>query len=169
MRAILGPYAPVGCRVHWLYSTPELRRNLHQAGYAYDATLGSNDSVGFPEGRCRPFVDAGLPVLPLAVQDVTLLREDHPGLRLDQAWQALERVLAEARERRAVLTVLWHNDSFLPPRSWQRLYIRLLERALADGARVVRAIDGVRTTQPAVESTLHPNRVPTRVRAEPAS
>lgn len=144
IRAILGPDVPVGCRMHWLYSGPELRANLRRAGYAYDATFGSNDNIGFPEGRCRPFVDAGLPVLPLAVQDVTLLREDHLGLKLEQAWQKLERVLAEARERRAVLTVLWHNDSFVPPRSWQRLYVRLLERALADGARVVTAGEAVR-------------------------
>ena len=136
---IVGPRYPLGARVHWLYETPALNRNLAQAGYAYNATPGWNDSVGFPGGRYQPYTDAatGLPIVPLNIQDTTLLREDRMGLGPKAAWNAIERLLEEARRRRGVISVLWHNDSFVPPRAWDRLYRRLLERARADGAALL--------------------------------
>jgi hypothetical protein len=164
LAAILGPDYPIGARMHWLYSSPELRRNLARAGFAYDATLGWNDRIGFPRadeepgGRMPgsspaylPFADGetGLPVLPLNIQDVALLRSDHLDLGQEQAWQAIENVLAEAKQRRATVTVSWHNDSFLPPRSWAGLYSRILARARTDGAKVCRAIDALAFTRAA--------------------
>lgn len=139
----LGRRVAPGVRMHWLYSTPELRRHLAAAGFAYDTTLGSNDAIGFPENHDRPYrdLDSGLPVVPLAMQDVTLLRRDHLNLRPAAAWQAIDRMLVAARRRRAVVTVLWHNDSFLPPRGWHGLYRRLLARARRDRAAVLRARD----------------------------
>ena len=175
LAAVVGDGYRIGVRMHWLYSSPELRRNLAQAGCAYDATPGWNDRVGFPradeEPEVRgqgagtrgqapvsnprtpvsdsgsspvylPFQDpkTGLAVVPLNIQDVALLREDHMGLKPEQAWEAIKAVLDEAREHQAVVTVLWHNDSFLPPRCWAGLYRRLFEKAYADGARFARAI-----------------------------
>jgi peptidoglycan/xylan/chitin deacetylase (PgdA/CDA1 family) len=184
--AVVGDGYRIGVRMHWLYSSPGLRRNLAAAGCAYDATPGWNDRIGFPradeEPEVRgqgtgirgqapvpnlqtpvsdsgsspvylPFPDAktGLAVLPLNIQDVALLREDHMSLKPEQAWKAIEAVLDEASEHQAVVTVLWHNDSFLPPRCWAGLYRRIFEKARADGARFARAIDvtpmvGVRAT-----------------------
>ncbi|MEO0081663.1 MAG: hypothetical protein ABIL25_05135 [candidate division WOR-3 bacterium] len=139
LAALVGPDYPIGVRMHWLFSSPVLYRNLAQAGYVYDATLGSNDEIGFPEGRYKPFRDdaTGLIIVPLCIQDVTLLREDHMNLEPEQAWRRITMVLTKAREHRAVVTVLWHNDSFLPPRCWGGLYRRLLERARDDGARIL--------------------------------
>jgi aminoglycoside N3'-acetyltransferase len=138
LREILGHDCPIGLRMHWLYSSPSLRRNLRQAGYAYDATLGWNDRVGFPDGHYRPFADrdTGLTVVPLNIQDVALLRFDHMNLSPDRAWQHISALLDAAGGQHGVVTVLWHNDSFLPPRCWGGLYRRLLERARTDGARI---------------------------------
>ena len=144
LSAIVGPNTPVGVRMHWLYRSSALEFNLAEAGFAYDCTLGSNRSVGFPSlpdgtRALRPFADpeTGLPVVPLVIQDVALLRADHMNLKPDGAWQAIETILEEARQRRAVVTVLWHNDSFLPPRCWDGIYRRLLDRARADGAQIL--------------------------------
>lgn len=147
LAAIVGPDYPIGVRMHWLYSSPSLYRNLAEAGYAYDATLGWNDRIGFPDGRYRPFADddTGLVVVPLNIQDVALLRRDHMNLKPEQAWQAIEAVLDEAREHGAVVTVLWHNDSFLPPRCWAGLYRRILARARADGAAMVNIAQALST------------------------
>ena len=160
---ILGPGAPVGVRMHWLYRSPALEFNLAEAGFAYDSTLGSNSSIGFPElpdgsRALRPFADSetGLPVVPLVIQDVALLRADHMNLRPDQAWQAIETVLEEARQHNAVVTVLWHNDSFLPPRCWDGIYRRLLGRARADGAQILTAGGAAKSLTP-VRPTSRPN------------
>jgi len=136
---------PAGCRMHWLYSTERLNQHLKDAGFAYNATLGYNDRVGFPDGRARPYVEmeSGLAILPLAIQDCALLRADHANLAPQAAWDRISRILESARASGAVVTVLWHNDSFVPPRCWHRLYRRLLEQARADNACVVRSMDVV--------------------------
>jgi len=51
------------------------------------------------------------------------------------------------------VSVLWHNDSFLPQRGWAGLYRRILERARQDGAVIERAVDAV------MEATTTPVRV----------
>jgi len=136
---------PVGCFMHERETTEKLNQHLKDAGFAYNATLGYNDRVGFPDGRARPYVEmeSGLAILPLAIQDCALLRADHANLAPGAAWERISRILESARENGAVVTVLWHNDSFLPPRCWHRLYRRLLEQARSDNARVVRSIDVV--------------------------
>jgi peptidoglycan/xylan/chitin deacetylase (PgdA/CDA1 family) len=150
LAAVVGDGYRIGVRMHWLYRSPALEFNLAEAGFAYDSTLGSNNSIGFPSlpdgtRALRPFADptTGLPIVPLAIQDVALLREDHMGLAPAQAWKAIEAVLDEAGEHHAVVTVLWHNDSFLAPRCWAGLYRRMLERARRDGAVIGRAVDVV--------------------------
>lgn len=156
LQTVVGPDVPVGVRMHWLYRSPALEFNLAEAGFAYDSTLGSNSFIGFPSlpdgtRALRPFADAetGLPVVPLVIQDVALLRADHMNLKPGDAWQAIETVLKEARRHRAVVTVLWHNDSFLAPRCWGGIYRRLLERASADGAQILSAGEAAKSLTPA--------------------
>jgi len=137
----------IGIRVHWLYHKgEETWKILDKAGYAYDATFGWNDRIGFPDGRYEPFKPEraqSLVVLPLNIQDGALLGEWHQFLSNEQAWQQVEQVLAEAKEHKAVVTVLWHNNSFVAPRYWGWLYERIIQRAKEDGARICRAIDVV--------------------------
>ncbi len=137
----------IGIRMHWLYHKGEETWTiLDEAGYAYDATFGWNDRIGFPDGRYEPFKSKGvkkLVVLPLNIQDGALLGEWHQFLSNEEAWQQVEQVLTEAKEHEAVVTVLWHNNSFVAPRYWGWLYERIIQRAKEDGARICRAIDVV--------------------------
>jgi hypothetical protein len=137
----------VGIRIHWLYHLgAETWKILEAAGYAYDATFGWNDRIGFPEGQYRPFRPKGisnLVVLPLNIQDGALLGEWRQFLSNKEAWEQVECLLTEAKKVGAVVTVLWHNNSFATPRFWGWLYERILERAQQDGAYICRAIDVV--------------------------
>lgn len=130
-----------GIRMHWLYhcgaATYEI---LHDAGYLYDATLGSNHTVGWLDGRYEPFRGrSGLWVLPLVIQDGALLGDSTLGPCPAQARLQVERILAEARARHAVVTILWHNNSFAPPRCWGDFYEWIIRRAQADRARIMTA------------------------------
>jgi len=137
----------IGIRIHWLYHKgKETWKTLDDAGYTYDATFGWNDRVGFPDGRYGPFKPEGakgLVVLPLNIQDGALLGEWHQFLSNEEAWQQVEQVLTEAKEHKAVVTVLWHNNSFVAPRYWGWLYEGIIKRAQEDGASICRAIDVV--------------------------
>jgi len=133
----------IGIRMHYLYyKYEETWRILDQAGYCYDATLGWNDRTGYPGGHYRPFRPDnadGLTILPLNIQDTALLAN----LSMDEAWLQVESVLNEASQKQAVVTILWHNNSFVAYRYWTDLYKRIIERAQADGAAIIRAIDAV--------------------------
>jgi hypothetical protein len=128
--------------MHWLYRTPGMWKHLDEAGYSYDATFGWNDRVGFPGGKYIPFESEGaktLMVLPLNIQDGALLEREHRNLSADKAWQKIETVLDEAKAKKAVVTVLWHNNSFVAPRFWGEIYEQIIQQAKADGARILTA------------------------------
>lgn len=148
LRAVVPDQQCVGIRMHWLYSVPGMWSHLESAGFAYDATLGWNDRVGFPENRYHPFRPNGsqrFSVLPLNVQDGALVRDGYTGLTLEGAWQEMLGLLSAARTKRAVLTVLWHNTSFAPPRLWSEFYERLIKQAQDDGAEILTAAQAVST------------------------
>jgi peptidoglycan/xylan/chitin deacetylase (PgdA/CDA1 family) len=129
----------IGVRMHWLYRTPEMWKHLGEAGFSYDATFGWNDRVGFPGGRYIPFEGEGaknLMVLPLNIQDGALFGREHCDLSVDEAWREVENVLNEARTNRAVVTILWHNNSFVAPRFWGEVYEQIICQARADRARI---------------------------------
>ena len=107
----------VGLRMHWLVRTDALRSNAKTAGFAYDATFGWNDQVGFPGDRDRPFEDevSGLPVIPLNIQDSALFAEPCLSCTRREAFEIIQGIMDEAQKRQAVLTVLWHSNSFGPP------------------------------------------------------
>lgn len=146
LRSVVPDLQNVGIRMHWLYSMAGMWRHLEVAGFAYDATLGWNDRVGFPEDRYRPFWPDGskrFVLLPLNIQDGALLRDDYAGLTVKGAWRAMLGLLETAKAKRAVVTVLWHNTSFAPPRLWGGLYERLIKQAQDDGAEIMTAIQAV--------------------------
>jgi peptidoglycan/xylan/chitin deacetylase (PgdA/CDA1 family) len=151
--AVLG-HDHLGIRMHWLYHKGrETFEILSKAGYVYDATPGWNDKVGFPEERFQPYAPINgdpFQVLPLNIQDCAMFEE----LRLseDEAWNETTAILKKAALHHAVITVLWHNDSFALPRFWGSFYERLIKQAREDGARIVRAIDIVRTEDEKVHS-----------------
>lgn len=139
LKEVCPTQAEFGVRMHWLYRTPEMWKHLGEAGFSYDATFGWNDRVGFPGGRYIPFEREGaknLVVLPLNIQDGALLGREHGNFSVDEAWREVERVLNEARTNRAVVTVLWHNNSFVAPRFWGELYEQIIRQAKADRAMI---------------------------------
>lgn len=123
-----------GVRQHHLRLHSPETWTVHAAmGMAYDTSLGSSTECGFSHGYrpIRPLDDDFL-VFPLTIMEV--------GLPTDttKAWRECERLLEEARENDAVMTVLWHpryfNDREFP--GYRGLYERLVERALEMGAWV---------------------------------
>ena len=144
---ILG-HDKIGIRMHWLYSRDQATwKLLSRTGYAYDATLGWNQAVGFPGGHYTPFrpID-GEPfmLLPLNIQDQALFQEMK--LSEEEAWVKASEVIAKANAHDAVVTLLWHNNSFVAPAHWGAMYERIIRQAQADGARIIRAIDAVTDT-----------------------
>jgi peptidoglycan/xylan/chitin deacetylase (PgdA/CDA1 family) len=134
-----------GIRMHWLYHKgEETWKILDEVGYTYDATYGWNDKIGYPGNQYYPFIPEcakELLVLPLNIQDGALLSEQYQNLSNIEAWNEIQGVLEKARAKKAVVTVLWHNNSFVAPRYWGWLYEKIIQRAKNDGARIMRAID----------------------------
>jgi len=138
LERILG--APVvGYRSHYLrFAVPETWALLAAAGFAYDATFGYADCVGFRNGMCHPFRPfdrrAAAPIdiveIPLAVMDRTL--EGYHRLSAEKAWEVVARLIDVVAECRGVLGVLWHNTTFAE--EYGALYERLLAACRARGA-----------------------------------
>lgn len=147
LRKLLPEKNRLGIRMHWLYHRgDETWEILDEVGYTYDASFGWNDRVGFPRGRYRPFrpeCAKNLVVLPLNIQDGALLGEWRLFLGNEEAWHQVEQILGEASKQGAVVSVLWHNNSFVAPRYWGWLYERIIRKAREDGAYICRAIDVV--------------------------
>lgn len=123
-----------GVRQHHLRIDPPATWESHAAmGLSYDTSLGSSTECGFSHGYrpLRPF-DDDFVVFPLTIMEVGLPAD------IESAWRECERLLEEARENDAVMTVLWHprylNDREFP--GYRGLYERLIERALEMGAWV---------------------------------
>ncbi len=111
-------------------------RNHVSLGLCYDSSLGSSSEYGFEYGYLpqRPFDDEFV-VFPLTVMETAL---PNPDTDPELAARACDRLLAEAAENGAVMTVLWHpryfNDDEFP--GYRRCYRRLLKRALDRNAWV---------------------------------
>jgi peptidoglycan/xylan/chitin deacetylase (PgdA/CDA1 family) len=138
-----------GLRMHWLYHKGDVtHRLLQEVGYLYDATIGWNDAVGWPNGSYVPYrASNGLWILPLNIQDVALLGDGWNGPRPAAARQRVKQLLAEARSHRAVVTLLWHNNNFAPPNCWSEFYRWIIEQARADRARIMTAREVVEQYQ----------------------
>lgn len=141
IKSLLPDKEKIGVRMHWLYQSESLWKNLKEAGYYYDATFGSNDEVGFPDGKYQPFKKDNLWVIPLNIQDGTLLGDWHKGLSIKDAWSEIEKVLNIAKKEDAVVTILWHTNIFGVYNYWGELYEKILQKAKSDSAKVMKCID----------------------------
>lgn len=136
LEAVLGEEV-LGGRQHYLnLEVPETWERQADVGLRYDASLGSAETYGFDHGYApfRPFDDEFV-VFPLTMMELSLPNVER---RPNGAWQACERLLEEARENGAVMTVLWHPRFFYEGDfpNYEALYRRLVERALELGAWV---------------------------------
>lgn len=130
-----------GLRMHWLFQSESLWKNLKEAGFYYDATFGNNDEVGFPDKQYRPFKMDGIWVLPVNLQEGTLLGYWRKSPLPYDPWKKIEEILNEAQEKEAVVTVLWHNHAFGTYHYHGDIYEKIIQKAIEDGARICRCID----------------------------
>jgi peptidoglycan/xylan/chitin deacetylase (PgdA/CDA1 family) len=127
----------VGVRMHWLLRDAQTPRVLEDAGYAWDSSLGYNETVGYLNGTTQPFRPAGatsLLELPLHIQDGALFYPGRLNLSEADAWLRCARLIENAKAYGGVLTVLWHDRSHAPERFWGDFYVRLVNALKAHGA-----------------------------------
>jgi hypothetical protein len=130
LERVLGAPVAGGRQHHLELSRPETWQYYREVGLRYDTSLGSSTEYGFGYGYQPQFpFDDGFAVFPLTVMEIAL---PSPDSSFDTAWAECERLLQEAAENGAVMTVLWHpryfNTQEFP--GYRRLYRRLVERAL---------------------------------------
>jgi len=123
----------VGGRQHYLnLDRPGTWQHHAALGLRYDASLGSAEECGFGHGYDPLWPlddDPEFAVFPLTVMDVALETNDDD---FESRWAVCERLLEEAADNDAVMTVLWHLRTFNPREfpGFRALYRRLIERAL---------------------------------------
>ena len=121
----------MGIRMHWLLRDENTYQVLEQAGYAYDSTVGYNETPGYRCGTTqvfRPLSATSLLELPMHIQDGALFFPQRLGLTESKAWELCNAFIENAGKFGGVLTVLWHDRSPGPERFWGEFYIRLVDR-----------------------------------------
>lgn len=120
----------IGGRQHYLNLDRSQTWHYHdKLGLRYDASLGSSTSYGFTNeyGIKRPFGDTFV-VFPLTIMEVAL---PDPETEVYEAIAECDRLLVEAQENDAVMTILWHPRYFYERDfpGYARLYRYIIERA----------------------------------------
>jgi hypothetical protein len=120
----------IGIRMHWLLRDQNTFRVLEEAGFAYDASVGYNQTIGYWCGTAQVFRPLGadtLLELPLHIQDGALFYPQKLDLSEPEAWGRCSELLENAKNYGGVFTVLWHDRSHGPERFWGDFYIRLVD------------------------------------------
>jgi len=128
--------APVrGGRQHWLtFDASRTWRYWHEAGLAYDSSLGYAEDAGFRAGTCReyPVYDLvgrkPLPLRerPLIIMEGALLEKPYLHLPPAEAYDLVLELNAHARRHRGDFTVLWHNNTLYTAEQ-RALFLALLD------------------------------------------
>jgi peptidoglycan/xylan/chitin deacetylase (PgdA/CDA1 family) len=127
----------VGIRMHWLLRDVDTPGVLEKAGYAYDSTVGFNETVGFRAGTTQVFRPVGaraLLELPVHIQDGALFYSQRLDLSEAKAEQLCRALIATTTRAGGVLTVIWHDRSHGPERLWGDFYVRLIDALRSSGA-----------------------------------
>jgi hypothetical protein len=125
----------IGHRQHYLRMDCEKTMPIYeQAGLLYDATLGYAEKEGYRNEFSYPYhpydCHDDKPFcyweLPLALMDGTLL--SYRNSDLAQAWQVIQSLLEQARDRRGCMVVVWHNQAFFDGEfpGYTDLYFKML-------------------------------------------
>lgn len=125
----------IGIRMHWLYSSDETPKNLEEAGFYYDSTLGYNEDVGFRSGTTQVFRLPGTSSVfevPLHIQDTAMFLTGRMGISEPQAITLCGRLIEEIRTYGGVITINWHDRSLAPERNWDGVYLALLDMLRAE-------------------------------------
>lgn len=128
--AVLTGASNIGIRMHWLLQDADSAAVLERAGYAYDASAGYNDTIGYRSGTTQVFRPLGterLLELPLHIQDGALFYPQKLDLSEADAEQRCRLLVANSRRHGGVLTLLWHDRSHGPERFWGGFYTNLVD------------------------------------------
>jgi hypothetical protein len=126
-----------GIRMHWLLRDANTTSALEAAGYAYDAGLGYNETIGYRNGTGQVFRPVGAEALleiPLHIQDGALFYPARLDLSEPEAHRRCGWLMENARRCGGVLTILWHDRSHGPERFWGEFYIELVRQLKSCGA-----------------------------------
>jgi hypothetical protein len=121
--------AELGVRMHWLYFNESSFATLDHAGFAYDASIGYNDAVGFRAGTTqvfRPLSAERLLELPLHIQDTALFFPGRMNCTEQEALGLCAPILDWTGRLGGVTTLSWHERSLVPERQWDGAYRWLL-------------------------------------------
>ncbi len=114
-----------GIRMHWLEFDENSYRVLEEAGYAYDTTMGYNETIGYRHGTgqvFRPPGAASLLEMPMHIQDGALFYPTRLHLSDTAARERCAELVRHAERDGGLLTVLWHDRSHAPDRHWGEFY-----------------------------------------------
>ncbi|MDH5642427.1 MAG: hypothetical protein OEY28_14145, partial [Nitrospira sp.] len=126
-----------GVRMHWLYFNAESPALLEKAGFAYDSTVGYNETIGYRAGTTqvyKPLNADHLLELPMHVMDTALFYPAHLGLSSEEAVQRVGTLIDNAVTWGGVLTFNWHDRSLAPERLWGEFYAATVRKVMATGA-----------------------------------
>ena len=125
-----------GVRMHWLYWGPESSRVLNECGFAYDSTVGFNETFGYRSGTCLPHglgdERSDTIEVPLLAMDTSAFYPSYEGWTLEEALEAFDRIRAHTRHQSGVLTINWHDRSVGFERQWEEAYQELIQRLSED-------------------------------------
>ena len=111
----------IGCRNHYLhFIVPDSWELLSNAGFKYDCLFGYADCAGFRNGMCHPFKPYNLNngkiieiiEIPLTIMDDSLF-DNYMRLDPERAWEITRRLIDVVAKCHGVITLLWHNYSFM--------------------------------------------------------
>lgn len=137
----------IGIRMHWLLRDENTFRVLEEAGYAYDSSVGYNETIGYKSGTTQTFRPLGtqsLLELPVHIQDGAMFFPQRLDLSEPEAWKRCGELIDNAGKFGGVLTVLWHDRSHGPERFWGDFYARLVQALRSLDARFMTTAQVVR-------------------------
>ena len=121
--------AEIGLRIHWLYFDSQAPRTIEEAGFAYDSTVGYNETIGYRAGTAQVFKHPNvdhLLELPMHIMDTALFYPSHMNLSDEKAGAAMLALIENGTRFGGVLTINWHDRSLGPERLWGNAYASLL-------------------------------------------
>jgi hypothetical protein len=138
-------YSPVGVREHFLqFDYARTWQIMEEAGFAYDTTVGTRDSLGFRIGLCVPFHPPAkdwnpmkLLELPLVLMDTTLW--GYLKLSEEEGLKRTRDLVSLVSATGGLFTLLWHQEAVRMKGG--RIYPRVLDDLVIGGAWVAKAGD----------------------------
>ena len=121
-------------RSHYLNNPLPTMRQLAEAGYTDDFSMGFADHAGFRLQTTRSvrWIDperlrlTGLTLHPLTVMDTTLSAGNYMHLTEDEAFRLCRQLIAEVRRHHGEACLLWHNSNMDGTSYHQSLYPKVL-------------------------------------------